>query len=177
MGGKSFNADIESTRPDLGAVRQLTGSTEAAELLFGLVASRFNAGLTHALVASVVDHLKARGAADSQIVVVWVPGAYEISAVIHKLAARRRFDVLIALGVVIQGETPHAGLINQQLGHALAEISRQQDVPVIDAVIAANTLEQAEVRCGAGPRGRGGYAAAAAIEMAHLFRRLKASVL
>jgi 6,7-dimethyl-8-ribityllumazine synthase len=93
--------------------------------------------------------------------------------VIDRWARTRQFDALIGLGCVIQGETPHAGLINAEVARALAEIARLRDVPVIDTVVSANTPAQAEARCTDAPDGRGGYAARAAVEMARLRRALE----
>ena len=158
---------------DLGAVRQWSGDREAAGLRFGLVVSRFNPALTGALARTAVARLRARGAAEADIEVAHVPGAYEIPFLIERWAAEHRFDALIALGCVIQGETPHAGLINTTVAAALSAIARRQGVPVIDTVVSARTEAQAAVRCAEDDRGRGGYAADTAIEMARLTRRLR----
>jgi 6,7-dimethyl-8-ribityllumazine synthase len=163
MNGKGIGFDGP---PPLRAegVRQHAGDLQAAGLRFGIVAARFNASLTRQLVESAIECLRAQGAAAGDIEVAWVPGAYEVPFVVETLAARGGFDALVAVGCVIQGETPHA--------NSLAEIARRHRVPVIDGVIAANTEEQAVLRCRPGREGRGWYAASAAIEMARLLRRL-----
>ncbi len=167
---------IHGTSPDagappaMGAIRQTLGSAEAGGLRFGLVVSRFNLALTRSLLQTAAARLLQRGARDGDLEVFWVPGAFEIPFVIEKLAAARRFDALIALGCVIQGETPHASLIGTEVTRALSDIGRRHGIPVIDTVVATLNPAQAEARCG--PEGRGGYAADAAIEMATLNRRL-----
>ena len=170
MSGIQPTSAGDSETPDVGAIRQTRGEGQAAGLRFGLVVSRFNPALTGSLLKTAVQRLLAQGAREANIEVVWVPGAFEIPFVLEKLAAMRRFDALIALGCVIQGETPHAGLINTEVTHALADIARRHGLPVIDTVVATLNRAQAEARCG--PEGRGGYAAEAAIEMANLNRRL-----
>lgn len=158
--------------PRLPGVKQISGDLNARGLTFGIVASRFNEDLTQALVRTAVTCLRERGASPKDILVVWVPGAYEVPAAVHRLARRRRFSALIALGAVIQGETPHAEMINLQVTHSLAQISREFGVPVIHEVVAARNRAQAEARCRGGRGSRGWYAARAAIEMARLYRRL-----
>ena len=167
---------LEFDRPPCAAlgtsVRQFAGDLRAGGLRFGLVVSRYNEALTTQLVVAATEALQAYGAAAADLAVAWVPGAYEIPLVVETWAAQRRFDALIALGCVIQGETPHAALINMAVAHGLAEIARRHGVPVIDCVVSANTEEQAVVRCRPGREGRGGYAACAAIEAARLQQRL-----
>lgn len=161
-----FNHTFAPAR--LGAVRQWAGDRSAAGLKFGLVVSRFNERLTRQLVESAVQALREHGAAEADIEVGWVPGAYEIPFALAQWAAKGGRDAFIALGCVIQGETPHAGLINTEVAHALAELARRHGVPVIDTVVSALTEAQAEARCRPGREGRGWYAAEAAIEMARL---------
>lgn len=162
----------EITLLQLGSVRQIAGRLIAKGLSFGIVASRFNEELTHALVEAAVACLREHGADDRSILIVWVPGAYEVPAVIHRLARRKEFSALIALGAVIEGETPHADMINRQITHSLAAISREFDVPVIHEVVAVRNEKQAIARCKGGRGSRGWYAGRAAIEMANLYRQM-----
>lgn len=157
--------------PDLPC-RQWTGRLDAAGLRIGLVVSRYNEALTSILVRSAVEALIHHGAAAGDVEVAWVPGAYEIPLVVETLARTRRFHALIALGCVIQGETPHASLINTAVANALLDIARGAGVPVIDCVVSANTPAQAEARCRPGREGRGWYAACAAVGMARLLSAL-----
>ena len=159
--------------PDLGAVRQTSGTPDAAGLRFAIVISRYNLPLTGQLLAGAVSTLRQCGAADADIEVFWVPGAFEIPCAAAHLAKQGRFSALIALGCVIQGETPHAGLINDTVAAALSDISRRHSIPVIDTVIPANTEAQAAARCTSGPDGRGAYAARTAAEMARLLAGIR----
>ena len=162
-----------ATPPDLGAVRQTSGTPDATGLRFAIVISRYNLALTGRLLEGAVATLRQCGAAESDIEVFWVPGAFEIPTAAEPLAKQGRFHALIALGCVIQGETPHAGLINRTVAAALSDISRRHGVPVVDTVIPANTEAQAAARCTAGSDGRGAYAARTAAEMARLLAAIR----
>lgn len=162
-----------SAPADLGGARQWSGDLDAAGLRFALVVSRFNERYTRALARSAVARLRARGAAVKDVEVFHVPGAYEIPFVAERLAASRPFDAILALGCVIQGETPHAGLINTTVAAALSDIARRRGVPVVDAVVPALNEAQAAARCHEGPDGRGNAAADTAVEMARLAKILR----
>jgi len=138
----------------------------------GIVVSRFNDFLTNQLVAGAVDCLVRHGVADSDITVVRVPGANETPMAAQKMAQSGKYDAVVALGAVVQGSTPHAGLINTQVSRALSSIAMSVGVPVINGVVCADTLEQAIERCGAKAGNKGWNAALAAIEMANLFREM-----
>ena len=109
------------------------------------------------------------GAAIDNIQIFWVPGAYEIPQMINKLAANFEVDAYIALGVVVEGETPHAQMINDATGIELLKIASQYEVPVINEIIGVRNWEQAVARCAGVEGTRGWYAAEAAIEMASSF--------
>jgi len=151
---------------DIGEIEIIHGGLNASEFRFGIVVSRFNGELTGQLLKSAVDCLRQHGAAEENIKVVWVPGAYEIPAIVDKLTGSGEFDAVIALGCVIEGETPHAGLINTAVASELVEIARDFGVPVINEVVGTYTEEQAIIRCEYGEESRGWYAATAAVEMA-----------
>ncbi|NCC50868.1 MAG: 6,7-dimethyl-8-ribityllumazine synthase [Spartobacteria bacterium] len=171
MHTKGIAKDIEL--PDLGAVRQTAGSRDATGKRFVIVVSRFNESLTQALVQTAIDCLKSYGATDELIRVVWVPGAYEIPSVVNRVAAANTCDAIIALGLVVEGETMHAEVINYAVGDALQRIAMAHHIPVIHEVVSVYNIEQAEVRCLGGQGSRGWYAAEAAIEMTHVFNALE----
>jgi len=151
------------------STKEYAGKLSAGGLKFGVVVSRYNDFLTRQLIQGALDCLVRHGAAEADLAVVWVPGAYEIPLAVQKLAQSKKYSAVIALGAVIQGATPHAELINTQLARALMQIALESGVPVIDGVIAAETLEQAIERCGTKSGNRGWTAAQSAIEMANLF--------
>jgi len=153
--------------------QEYAGTLDAKGLKVGLVVSRFNDFLTGQLLKGAVDCLVRHGTNEADIAVVWVPGAYEMPVAVKALAESGKVSAIVALGAVIQGATPHAGLINTQLTRALTQISLDSGVPVIDGVVSADTLEQAIERCGTKSGNRGWNAAQSAIEMANLKMKLK----
>lgn len=171
---KGITDNPPESHPAFEGIRQISGTLDASPYSFGLVVSRFNAELTSALLLAAVSCLQKHGAATERITVIWVPGAFEIPVVLEILASQGRHSALIALGAVIQGETPHAGLINTEVNRSLCEMARRHQLPVIDGVVMTHSLEQAVARCTTGEKSRGWYAAKAAIEMAHVTTQLKA---
>jgi 6,7-dimethyl-8-ribityllumazine synthase len=153
--------------------KEYSGVLDAKGLKIGLVVSRYNDFLTKQLLQGAVDCLVRHGADEKDIAVAWVPGAYEMPLAVQKLAETGKYSAVVALGAVIQGATPHAGLINTQIARALTQIALKCELPVIDGVVAADTLEQAIERCGTKGGNRGWNAAQSAVEMANLFRSFK----
>ena len=102
-----------------------------------------------------------------------VPGAYEIPPVAEQLAQSGKCDAILAIGTVIEGETPHATLINQSIAQGLSDMSIRHGLPIIDCVVAVNTVEQAEARCLTGTESRGWYAGMAAAETAEVYHQLR----
>ncbi|MBM4149225.1 MAG: 6,7-dimethyl-8-ribityllumazine synthase [Lentisphaerae bacterium] len=140
---------------------------------FGVVVSRFNDFLTRQLVDGAVDCLVRHGCAEKDITVAWVPGANEIPIVVNAMARKGGVSAIVALGAVVQGSTPHAGLINTQVSRSLSSISLDSGIPVVNGVVCADTLEQAIERCGTKAGNKGWSAAQAAIEMANLLESME----
>ena len=155
-------------------IKEISGNLLAQDLRFGIVISRFNDLFTQQLLRGALDCFQRHGAGDNALTVVWVPGAFEIPLAIQKLARAKtkKYDALVALGMVIQGATPHAGLINGQVARSLTQIGLQENIPVIDGVVAADNLEQAMERAGTKAGNRGWSAALSAIEMASLLKKI-----
>ncbi len=148
------------------------GQLNASGLRFGIVVSRFNDLFTGQLLKGALDCLQRHGAAEQDIEIAWVPGSFEQPLALKKLAQSGRFQALIALGTVIQGATSHAGLINAQVARALTQIGLDSGLPVVDGIVAAESLDQAIERCGSKAGNRGWSAAQTAIEMASLMKTL-----
>jgi len=146
---------------------------DASELRVAIVVSRFNRELTQQLENDACRCLEKKGANRSNIEVFQVPGAYEIPVVANELAKSGRFDVLIALGVVVEGETPHAQMIGDSTGVTLLNIACKQGVPVINEIVGTRNWEQAVARCTSSETSRGWYAAEAAIETAHILKQIR----
>ena len=169
---KKFVEDTE--RPaGLEGVQYIQGEKRAAGRKFAIVASRFNPELTEASLTSSVEALATCGVEPSAVLVVRVPGAYEIPPVIEQLAQAGTCDAVIAIGTVIEGDTPHAQLINESIAQGLNDISIRHGLPVIDCVVAVTTVAQAEARCLSGKKSRGWYAGLAAAETADVYDQLR----
>lgn len=154
-------------------VKEISVTLSAEGSSFGIVVSRFNDFLTRQLLEGAIDCLVRHGAAEASITVVRVPGSNELPLAADRLAAVGQVQAVIALGVVVQGATPHAGLINAQVSRSLAGIALERQVPVINGVVCTNSLEQAIERCGTKAGNKGWQAAQAAIEMVNVYKALQ----
>lgn len=151
-------------------MKEITGDMIAKNMKVGLVVSRFNSFLTDQLVKGAVDAFVRHGGAEEDLVLVKVPGAYELPLAALKLA--EKVDAVVALGAVVQGATPHAGLINGTTSEAFAKIALKTGVPVLDGVVAAENLEQAVERCGTKQGNKGASSMLAAIEMVNVLKNI-----
>ena len=151
----------------------LEGNFNAEGLKFGIVCGRFNDFFVSRLLSGAVDAIVRHGGNADDISVAYVPGSYEIPFAVKQMVQRGEFDAVMALGVVIQGATPHASYINSEVAKGLAQISLESGVPVTYGMITADNLEQAIERSGTKAGNKGVDAALAAIEMANLVRVMK----
>lgn len=157
-------------------IREVSAELIAKELKIGIVISRFNDFFTKRLLDGAIDCILRHGGDKEYITVVWVPGANELPIAVDRIAKLKCFNAIVVLGVVIQGDTPHADLINTQVSRSLAKISLDTGIPVINGVVCALNLEQAIERCGSKAGNKGWQAALAAIEMANLIKILDKSI-
>ena len=139
---------------------------------FAIVVSRWHGELTSRLAGGALTALKQRGAHEESIETLHVPGAFELPLACLKAAESGRFDAVIALGVVIRGETPHFEYVAGQAAAGIMQAGMQSGVPVMFGVITAETSEQAEARAGDGIDNKGYEAALSAIEMVSELRKL-----
>ena len=121
---------------------------------------------------STVTQRVRHGGDAKQIGVAYVPGSYEIPFAVKKMLATKKFDAVIALGVVIQGATPHAGYINSEVAKGLAQLGMEFGIPVTYGMVTADNLDQAVERSGCKAGNKGVDAALAAIEMVNLTRSI-----
>ena len=141
---------------------------DATGLRFGIVAARFNLEYVQRLVTAAADVLRARGAADADLELHWVPGAFELPLAARWMAAGGTRDAILAFGVVIRGETEHFRLVADAANDGLLRVSLDTGVPVLNGVLAAYDAAQAEARCGGTVGNRGAEIALAAVQMARL---------
>jgi 6,7-dimethyl-8-ribityllumazine synthase len=151
-----------------------TSTISGATFTVGIAASRYNERLVDALLRQVCAGLRAAGVKEKRLMIVRVPGANELPSALQLLALRARYDVFVALGVLIRGDTIHYELIADAASHALQRVALDTRTPVINGVIAVETAAQAAARCG-GRIDRGTEFARAALAMADLKRRLRKS--
>ena len=149
------------------------GTLDDKGLKFGIVCGRFNDFFVSRLLSGAIDAIVRHGGNADDVSVAYVPGSYEIPFAVKQMVQRGEFDAVMALGVVIQGATPHASYINSEVAKGLAQISLESGVPVTYGMITADNLEQAIERSGTKAGNKGVDAALAAIEMANLTRVMK----
>lgn len=152
--------------------RTVEGSLIGAGLRFGIVVSRTNDFITSRLLEGALDALRRHGADEEGVVVLKVPGCFEIPLAAQKLALSRQFDAVICLGAVIRGDTPHWEYISAEVTKGIAQVSLNTGMPVTFGVLTTDTLEQAIDRAGVKAGNKGSEAALAAIEMANLLRQV-----
>ncbi len=148
------------------------GALDARGLKAGLVASRFNDFVVARLVAGAVDALVRHGASEDDITIVKVPGAFEIPQVVSAMVRSGQHDMVIALGAVIRGATPHFDYIAAEVAKGVAQIALESSIAVSFGVLTTDTLEQAIERAGSKAGNKGSEAAMAAIEMANIFKQI-----
>lgn len=153
-------------------MRMIEGQLHAGDYQVAVVVGRFNSFITEHLLEGALDALKRHGMKDDQIIVVRVPGAFEIPLAAKKLAASRRFDAVICLGAVIRGATPHFDYVAAEVSKGIAAVSLQTEVPVVFGVLTTDSIEQAIERAGTKAGNKGWDAAITALEMMDLNRQL-----
>jgi 6,7-dimethyl-8-ribityllumazine synthase len=145
---------------------------DASGYRFCVVVSRFNGSVTDALRDGARAALAHAGVGADSIEEVVVPGAFELPQAARCAAGTGRFDAIITLGCVIRGGTPHFEYISSAVAQGIMDAAGQSGLPIAFGVLTTDTPEQAEERARPGHDNKGWEAAAAAIEMAILFRRL-----
>jgi 6,7-dimethyl-8-ribityllumazine synthase len=150
------------------------GKLTAKGLRFGIVVSRFNDFICDHLLSGAMDVLVRNGAEDGDIEIFKVPGAFEIPQAAKKVALSKKFDAVICLGAVIRGATPHFEYIAAEVSKGVAMIGLESEVPVTFGVLTTDNLEQAIERAGTKAGNKGWDAALSAVEMANLYREMKA---
>jgi 6,7-dimethyl-8-ribityllumazine synthase len=140
---------------------------------FAVVAARFNATVTAALLDGCRDALSRHGVGPDRLDVAWVPGSFEIPVVAKSLADTGRYAAVVCLGCVIRGDTGHYDHVAGQTAAGVLQAGLSTGVPVIFGVLTTDTVEQALNRAGLKGGNKGADAALAAIEMANLMSGLK----
>lgn len=152
----------------------IEGNMRATGKKFALVVSRFNSFVVESLVDGALDALERHGEVNSQdITLVRVPGAYELPIAAKKLAEKKQYDAIIALGAVIRGGTPHFDFVAGECNKGLAQVSLDSGVPVAFGVITTDSIEQAIERSGTKAGNKGAEAAIGALEMVNVLANIE----
>jgi 6,7-dimethyl-8-ribityllumazine synthase len=139
---------------------------------YAIVVSTYNSNITNKLLAGAIETLANSGVADGDIVVVRVPGAWELPLAATQLAKEASICAVITLGAVIRGETTHDQHINRAVSNALMDLMNKTGKPIAFGLLTCNTMEQAIHRAGGNVGNKGCEAAEAAVEMVRLTRAI-----
>jgi len=149
-------------------VREVHPDSDARGHRFCLVAARFNEAYVRKLVDAALAVLRQRGAAEDDLEVMWVPGSFEVPLACRWAAESKRFDAVLAFGLVLRGETEHFRLVADAASHGVLRVALDTGVPVLNGVLAAYDAGQAAARTGGALGNRGAEVALAAVHMARL---------
>ncbi|MBI1978234.1 MAG: 6,7-dimethyl-8-ribityllumazine synthase [Candidatus Omnitrophica bacterium] len=149
------------------------GEYSARGLKIGIIASRFNEAVTKVMVEGALNELRRLGASETDLYVMWIPGAYEIPLACQSFCESKKPDAIVAIGCIIRGETSHYEHIAQSVCDGLQKVALEQAVPVGLAVLTVETMAQALDRAGGKHGNKARDAARSAVEMARLIQGLK----
>jgi len=153
-------------------MKKYEGELQAKGLKFAIIISRFNDFITGKLLDGAIDALVRHGAAEQNIDVIRVPGAFEIPLAAKIVAKKKSCDAIICLGTVIRGATPHFDYVSSEVSKGIASASLETGVPIAFGVLTTDNIEQAVERAGSKSGNKGWDAALVAIEMAQLLKKL-----
>tara|TARA_E500000331_G_C17031033_1_gene615138 strand:+ start:207 stop:683 length:477 start_codon:yes stop_codon:yes gene_type:complete len=149
--------------------------TVASNLKIAIVIARFNDLITNKILSGCLDCLSRHGIditdTSSQLDIAWVPGSFELPMVSQILARKGKYDVVITLGAVIRGDTPHFDVVVSEASKGIANVSRETQVPIIFGVLTTDTMQQALERAGI-KNNLGWSYALQALEMGSLMRAI-----
>ena len=153
-------------------MKTLEGKLTAKNMKIAIVVARFNEFINSKLLSGCVDCLIRHEAADEDLTVAWVPGAFEIPMAAKKLAESGKYDAVICLGAVIRGATPHFDYVCAEASKGIAQVSMQTGVPVAFGVLTTENIQQAVERAGTKAGNKGVDCAMTAMEMVNLFKEM-----
>ncbi len=152
--------------------KTISGNINGEGSRFGIVVSRFNHLITDRLLEGALDSLVRHNVEDDDIIIVRVPGAFEVPAAAKQLVASGKVDGVITLAAVIRGQTPHFDLVAAEIAKGVAHVSLESDVPVTFGVLTTDTLEQAVERAGTKAGNKGADAAMATMELVQVYKSI-----
>lgn len=157
----------------MNTIKLIEGNCKNATGRYALAVSRFNSFIVDRLQDGALNALKENGVRDEDIVIVKVPGAFELPLAVQQLATSDKYDAIIALGAVIRGGTPHFEYVAGACVDGISKVALQTNKPVVFGVLTVDTIEQAVERAGPKMGNKGAEAALTAIEMVSLLRQLE----
>ncbi|MBP7792432.1 MAG: 6,7-dimethyl-8-ribityllumazine synthase [Candidatus Goldbacteria bacterium] len=154
-------------------MKEIKGSLAGQNKKIGIVISRFNEAISKNLLNGAIDCLIRHGVSSDDIDVYWTPGSFEIPTVLSNLVEKqKKYDGIIAIGVIIRGETPHFEFIASEVSKGIANISISTKLPIGFGIITADTVEQAKDRAGVKSGNKGWDTAEAVLEMINLLHQI-----
>ena len=153
-------------------MKVIEGDFRNADARCAIVVGRFNSFVVEALLDGALDTLKRHGVSDDNITLIRVPGAWELPLAAKKLAEKKQYDAIIALGAVIRGGTPHFDYVAGECAKGLGVVGLDAGMPVVFGVLTTDSIEQAIERSGTKAGNKGADAALTAIEMISLLKAL-----
>jgi 6,7-dimethyl-8-ribityllumazine synthase len=160
--------------PQKHTYQTIEGDLHVEGAKFGVIVSRFNQFITERLLQGALDALHRTGTPDADIEIVRVPGAFEVPIAARTLAATKRVDAVICLGLLMRGETSNYEHISSEVARGIGQAAQDTGIPCSYGVLTCDTLEQAIDRAGLKMGNKGFEAAISAVEMVSLRRKLSA---
>jgi 6,7-dimethyl-8-ribityllumazine synthase len=148
------------------------GTFDGRNLRVAIVAGRFNETIVKQLVEGALDCLRRHNVKESDVSVVWVPGAFEIPSTAKRLASSGEVDAIVCLGAVIRGETAHFDYVAGHASNGIGTVALETGLPITNGVLTTENVAQATDRAGGKMGNKGFEAALAALEMTNLFASL-----
>ena len=153
-------------------MKTIEGDLTIRDKKIALVASRFNSFVVEHLINGSKNTLLNHGAEESDIDLIYVPGAFEIPLALKKIASSGKYDGIVALGAVIRGGTPHFEYVAGECVKGISKVSLDSEVPIAFGVLTVDTVEQAIDRAGDNSGNKGAEAAESVIRMINLLEKL-----
>jgi len=153
-------------------MNEIVGNFIKCEGRYAIVAGRFNHFITDKLIEGALDAFSRHGIRDSDVDLVWVPGAFEMPFAVGKLIRTGKYESVITLGAVIRGATTHFDYVAGECASGIARLNVESDIPIVFGVLTTDTIEQAIERAGSKAGNKGADAAMTALEMVSLARQI-----
>lgn len=168
---------MANLQAEIAQIQQINGDLHTnGHARIGMVVGRFNSFVVESLVEGAVDTLLRHGVLGKNITIVRVPGAWEMPLATARLAQTGKFDAIIGLGAVIRGSTPHFDFVAGESAKGLGAVSLDYDVPVINAILTTDSIEQAIERSGTKAGNKGSEASLVALEMINVLSQIDAQI-